>query len=264
MKILTSIEGFENVDLWVQIALLIVGGLIVLVAIGSLGVSIYLAIKYITYNRRKNSIGMTGQDAARKILDANGLNHIKVSCVGSLMFGNSYSHYFKKVRLRRLTYKKQSISSLAMAAQKSCLAILDKEGDPDMKRRVRLVPLITFGPFAFIPLLIIGILLDFIVFGGTGVITLIFAILGFSFYIFAFVLTVMTLKTEMKAQKRAYEVLKENAMATDEELEMMKELFRLYNIQYINDMIMAFLEILYRVLMIIARVQSSSTSSSSN
>jgi hypothetical protein len=39
-----------------------------------------------------------------------------------------------------------------MGAQKAALAILDKEGDEDMKKRIRLVPLVTFGPFAFIPL----------------------------------------------------------------------------------------------------------------
>ena len=58
--------------------------------------------------------------------------HIKVSKNGSILFGNSYSHFFKKVRLRRLTWKKDSITSLSIAVQKASLAILDKEGDPDM------------------------------------------------------------------------------------------------------------------------------------
>ena len=53
-------------------------------------------------------------------------------------------------------------------------------------------------------------------------------------------------------------------MATEEEREMMKSLFKLYNIQYVNDLILEFLELLLRILMIFAKVQGSSSSSSSN
>lgn len=90
----------------------------------------------------------------------NELEHIKVSKNGSILFGNSYSHFFKKVRLRRLTWKKDSITSLSIAVQKASLAILDKEGDPDMAARIRMTPVIYFGPLAFIPLILIGLLLD--------------------------------------------------------------------------------------------------------
>ena len=60
----------------------------------------------------------------------------------------------------------------------------------------------------------------------------------------------MTLKTEKKAQQRAYSILKSNRMATEEELADLKELFRLYNIQYVNDIILACLELLYTILQI--------------
>ena len=141
-----------------EIALAIVGILIAIVGAYSMVVSIWLMVKYVTYNRKQNSANLTGEQVARKILDANGLQHIGVKVTGSLLFGNSYSHYFKKVRLRRFTRHEHSLTSLGMGAQKASLAILDKEGDPDMRKRIRLYPLITFGPFAFIPLLTIGAL----------------------------------------------------------------------------------------------------------
>lgn len=198
---------------------------------------------------------MTGQEMARKILDDNGLQHIKVKATGSLMFGNSYSHYFKKVRLRRFTRHEASLTSIGMGAQKASLAILDKEGDPDMKRRIRLVPLITFGPFAFIPLLAIGVILDLLVFGGSGIVTLIFGGIGLLFYVYALVLSVITLKTEKKAQERAYEILKADGLITDDELSSLKELFKLYNIQYINDIILSALELIYTVLEIAIEIK---------
>ena len=264
MPVFQGIEEFNNVSPALQWAIFIVACLIILVSFVSVGVSIWLAIKYIRFNRRINSRNISGKDAARKILDDNGLQHIKVSVVGSMMFGNSYSHYFKKVRLRRLTNKKNSITSLAMGAEKSALAILDKEGDPDMKARIALTPWVYLGPFAFIPLVVIGVLIDIALFNFSGVATTVAAILGLGIYAISFVLSIKTLKTEIKAQARACEILKKEDMANDEEIGMMKELFKLYNIQYINDIILEFLQMLLKVLEIIAKVQGKSSSSSSN
>lgn len=242
-----------------DVVILMLGIVIILLAIFSLialVVQIFLIIKYTRFNRKQNNLDMTGEDIARKILDDNDLQNIKVKCSGSLLFGNSYSHYFKKVRLRRFTWKKKSVSSLAMASQKSCLAILDKENDPDMRTRVKLTPIIYFGPLAFIPLVIIGILIDLFIIKSNGApCTIAFVSLGLVFYVVSFIMSLKILKTEVKAQKKAYELLKNNKMATDEELVMLKELFKLYNIEYINNMIIALLELIYRVLQLVAYIQ---------
>ena len=88
--------------------------------------------------------------------------------------------------------------------------------------------------------------------------------LGLGIYVVSFILSVMTLKTEVKAQARACEILKKEDLATDEEIDMMKELFKLYNIQYINDIILEFLQMLLKILEIAAKMQQKSSSSSSN
>ena len=255
-----QLDGFENVSPALAWAMFIVICLIAVVALISVCVSIYLAIKYVSYNRRLNSKGLTGRDAARTILDNNGLEHIKVSTFGSFLFGNSYSHYFKKVRLRRWTADKATVTSLAMGAEKAGLAILDKEKDPDMKTRVAFTPLIYFGPLAFIPLVAVGVLIDIFVFNFTGVVTLILTGIGLLFYVISFILSVMVLKTEVKAQKKAIEVLRKDDLATEEELGMMQELYRLYNIQYINDIILEFLQMILKILQFVAKIQSSSSS----
>lgn len=242
----------------------VIVALLIIVSIIAFAVSIYLGISYAKYNRKKNNLGMTGEEVARKILDNNGLSHIKVSKTGSIMFGNSYSHYFKKVRLRRLTWKKDSVTSLTMAAQKSSLAIMDKEGDPDMKARIKMTPVIYFGPLAFIPLIIIGAILDILVFNNPdGTAIIICSILGLLIYVVSFIMSILVLKTEKKAQDKAIQVMRSEGLATEEEIAMSKKLFRLYNIEYINDMIIALLELIYRVLQIIAYVQSNSSSDNS-
>ena len=262
MPLFDNIEGFENVDPALQWAIFIVGCLIVVAALVAGVVSIWLAIKYMIYNRTMNKAGINGEQTARKILDSNGLNHIKVSVVGSFMFGNSYSHFFKKVRLRRWTVKKNSISSMAMGAQKASLALLDKEGDKDMKTRIILTPFIYFGPIAFIPTLLVGVILDIVLFNFTGVATIIAASLGILFYVASFVMSLMVLKTEVKAQAKALQILEKEQLATEEERNMMKSLFKLYNIQYVNDLILQFLELILRILMLFAKIQNTSNSSS--
>lgn len=254
--------GLDGVLNAVILAMCVVCGLLVIASVFALFVSVYLAIKYVRYNRKQNSCGKTGEQIARAILDQNGLEKIKVSKTGSILFGNSYSHYFKKVRLRRATWQKKSVTSLAMAAQKSALAVLDKEKDADMRKRIRLAPFIYLGPLACIPMVIIGVLLDLYIFNNTnGLYTIILTSVGFAFYLVSFIMSILVLKTEKKAQKRAYELMKENGMATDEELEMCQKLFRLYNIEYINDMVIALLELIYRVLQIVAYFQNASSSS---
>jgi Zn-dependent membrane protease YugP len=142
-----------------------------------------------------------------------------------------------------------------MGAQKASLAILDKEGDPDMRKRIRLVPIIMAGPFAFIPLIAIGALLDFFVFSESGVCTLVFGGLGILFYAYSLVLSVLTLKTEKKAQERAYEILGRDYGMREDELVALKELFHIYNVQYINDIILAALELVYYVLKIAVAIK---------
>lgn len=261
-----SADGsLDGVSSGIIIAMIIVAGLLVIASVVAFVISVVLAISYVKYNRKQNSCGRTGEEVARKILDDNDLQHIRVSKNGSILFGNSYSHYFKKVRLRRLTWKKKSLTSLAMAAQKSALAVLDKENDPDMRKRVRLTPLIYIGPIAFVPMVIIGALLDLFIFKtGSGICTIILTAVSLAFYVLSFVMSLLELKTEKKAQVRAIEIMKKEGIATKEELESCKKLFKLYNIEYVNNMVIALLELVYRVLQIIANVQNMSSSSSRN
>lgn len=260
----SSNGAFDGVSDSIIIAMAVVGIALLIMSIIALVVSIILGICYMKYNRTNNSANQTGEVIAREVLDKNELQHIKVSKNGSILFGNSYSHFFKKVRLRRLTWQKTSVSSMAMAVQKSCLAILDKENDPDMKARIRMTPIIYFGPLAYIPLVIIGAIIDYFVFNGESAnFTIIFTCAGTLIYVVSFIMSIKVMKTEKKAQERALSVMKEDGIATDEEVTMCKKLFKLYNIEYINNMIIALLELVYRVLQIIAYIQNSSSKSSS-
>ncbi len=259
MPLLEEYEAFRNVSPSLQWAIFIVGILIAIVAVISIGISLWLMYKYIEFNRCNNSANLTGKEIARKLLDKNDLQQVEISSWGSFFFGNSYSHYFNKIRLRRFTQNQKSVTSMAMAAEKTALAVLDKEGDPDMQSRIRLTPLIYFGPIAFVPLVLLGIFIDWILFSFTGVTTIVTACVGLALYAISFILAIKVLKTEVKAQRRALQMLSEENMVTDEETAMMQELFHIYNIQYVNDIVMAFLEMIMRVLNLVADQQHDSS-----
>ena len=94
--------GSFGLDTGLQIALIIVGVLIGIVAFVSMTVSVWLTVKYSIFNRKENSAGMTGEEVARKVLDDHDLQHIKVKVTGSILFGNSYSHFFKKSAAQKM------------------------------------------------------------------------------------------------------------------------------------------------------------------
>ena len=98
--------------------------------------------------------------------------------------------------------------------------------------------------------MLIGAVLDYYLLNGSGVSTIVLGTIGLSFYVYAIVLSVMTLKTEKKAQNRAYEILENDYHITAEELAALKEVFKLYNIQYINDIILSTLELIQTILRI--------------
>ena len=109
---------FSGLDGIIAIMLIVLSGFIGLLSIVSITTNVVLTIKYLKYNNTLNSAGLTGEEVARKILDKNGLEDVAVSTSGAFLFGNSYSHRAKKVRIRNMTTNTASITALAMGSQK--------------------------------------------------------------------------------------------------------------------------------------------------
>jgi len=262
----TSSFSFDSLSTALMILIIVVGAIIGILAVVAAVMSIVLAIKYLKFNRWHTEAGIAGKDVARQLLDKNGLDKIKVkraSIFATFTVGNSYSHYFKKIRLRGLIYNKDSVTSVGIAGQKVALALLDKEKDPDMVKRIKLTPIVYFGPFLFVPLVLIGIILDIIFFHANGIVSIIFTCLGFLFYLLAFYLSLKELKTEKKAQDRALEILCADHYLNYEEREACVELFHIYNINYVLSMIIALLEAIKQLLKILLQIAQHSNSSNS-
>lgn len=147
---------------------------------------------YGRYSKVRNSRGITGAQAARQVLDANGLYDVAVEAIP----GELSDHYDPRTRVLRLSqgvYGVPSIAAVGIAAHEAGHAIQHAKAYGPLKVRTAIVPAVNIGSnFGFI-VLFAGLLLQNIGLAWAGV-----ALFGLS-TLFALV----TLPVEFDATRRA-------------------------------------------------------------
>ncbi|MGF7045790.1 Zn-dependent membrane protease YugP [Paenibacillus sp. DS2015] len=154
-----------------------------------------------------STTGLTGYDAARRMLDANGLHDVPIEPVrGSLT--DHYDPIHRIVRLSEPVYYENSISAISVACHEIGHAIQHKEHYPMLKLRHRMFPVVNFASGIAPFLLIAGMLFSFTNLIGLGII----------FFSAAVAFQLVTLPVEFNASNRAREVMiQEGYISNDEE-----------------------------------------------
>lgn len=205
----------------------VVGFIIVLIA--QLGIS----ISYKTYSRVRNDHDLTGASVARKILDANGLDSIRVVKVS----GELTDHYdpnSKVVRLSESIYSNTSISSMAVAAHECGHAIQDKEGYSFMRIRSALVPIVNFVSYLGYFGLIVSII------GGlTGYLKLSLLVL-----LVTLLFQIVTLPVEFDASRRAKKELNKLGLVSKDSLNGVRKVLFSAAMTYVASVLSNVLQIL--------------------
>ena len=140
---------------------------------------------YRKYSGVRNSRGITGMQAARRILDANGLQYVNVEMTP----GTLSDHY-----------NESSIAAVSIAAHECGHAIQHARGYSLLKFRNTIVPVVNFASKLSWPLLIIGLIISATGSMSTGY--LIFDI-GVLFFAAVVVFHLVTLPVELNASSRA-------------------------------------------------------------
>jgi Zn-dependent membrane protease YugP len=168
---------------------------------------------YNNYAKVGNRRGITGAQAARSILDANGLADIPIEITA----GRLSDHYDPKKRVMRLSqqvYNDPSIASVAIAAHESGHAIQHGENYTPLKLRNLIAMPVSLISWLSWPLLIVGILIIQMGYYSQGN-------LIFNVGIFAFAGVVLfhavTLPVEFNASKRAINLLVDQGIIYPEE-----------------------------------------------
>lgn len=110
-----------------------------------------------TYSVVRNRNGISGHDAARRILDRNGLENVSIE----MTEGKLSDHYDPRKKILRLSadvYRSPSIASVSIAAHEAGHAMQDGKGYAPLKIRNAIAPAVSFASNLAWPLLIIGII----------------------------------------------------------------------------------------------------------
>ncbi len=148
------------------------------------------------YSQISTESGITGAQAARKLLDAQGLHDVKVESTPG-MLSDHYDPRTKVLRLSQDVYYTPSVAAVGIAAHETGHALQDAEDYMPMEARTYIVPIVQLASKIAPWLFVAGLILQFDTLTWAGVI-----LFGSSF-----VFALVTLPVEFNASARAKDLL---------------------------------------------------------
>ncbi|MCI8544199.1 MAG: zinc metallopeptidase [Lachnospiraceae bacterium] len=214
----------------------------ILVIIGMLicmGASAMVNSAMSKYSRVRNARNMTGAEAARQILNNEGLYNVQVECLPS----NSGDHYDPRtntVRLSAGNYNYASVTAVGVAAHECGHAIQHAKGYAPLNIRSALVPVVNIASRLGMPLILLGVILSW----NQTLIQI--GILAFSL---AVVFQLVTLPVEFNASARAVAKVEQYGLLTSQEAKGCKKVLTAAAMTYVAATASAGLQLLRLVLL---------------
>ena len=213
--------------------------LIIIGVIITLAASAKMNSAFRRYSKVRSHSGLTGAQAAAKILNYAGIYDVVVERVS----GNLTDHYdprSKVLRLSDATYNATSVAAIGVAAPECGHAMQDKEAYAPLKLRGSLVPVANIGSNLSWIFIILGIIM------GANQTLLNIGILLFSL---AVIFQLVTLPVEFNASSRALRVLKDSAMMYEDEVEDTRKVLSAAALTYVASAAAAILSLLRLVIL---------------
>ena len=187
--------------------------LVLIGAVLSIAASAKVNSTFNKYQKIRSMSGMTGAEAASRILNQAGLYDIRIEHVS----GNLTDHYDPKSKVLRLsdsTYASPSVAAVGVAAHECGHALQHNEGYTPLKIRSALVPAANIGSKMGIPIVILGVILSYNY-------TLIQ--LGIWVFAIAVLFQLVTLPVEFNASGRALAILEGQGILGNTEIRQCKK-----------------------------------------
>ena len=180
------------------------------------------------YSKQQNSRGLTGAEAARRLLDANGLRDVPVERIsGSLT--DHYDPEARAVRLSDSVWGSSSTAAVGVACHEVGHAIQNAEDYLPVRIRQAIIPATNIGAKLSIPLLMAGLVLS-----GFSQVFLYLAYAGVLLYTLCAVFQIVTLPTEFDASRRALLSIERMGLLADgEELQGARKVLRAAALTYV-------------------------------
>ncbi len=193
------------------------------------------------YSRVRSHSGMTGREAAERILMQAGIRDVRVEHVS----GNLTDHYDPRSKILRLsdaTYSSNSVAAVGVAAHECGHAIQHEKGYAPLAIRGSLVPVANFGSTIAWPLIVIGLVMN----SNMSAVLLNLGILAFSF---AVLFQLVTLPVEFNASGRALKILGNSGILYEDELKSTRKVLTAAALTYVAGATSAILQLLRIILL---------------
>lgn len=195
-----------------------------------------------TLSRRR----MTGAQAARRVLDANGLSHVGVERV-SVKLTDHYDPRTNVIRLSDSTFDNCSTAAIGVAAHEAGHAVQHATGYKPLKLRSAIIPITNIGSKLALPLILLGIVLS-----AYGEHFSLVAYIGVACFGLSAVFQLVTLPTEFNASRRALEAIEQCGLLDSEEIGQTKEVLSAAAMTYVAALAVSLMQLL-RLFLIVSR-----------
>ena len=172
--------------------------LVIIGAVLSMAASAKVNSTFSKYSKVRSMTGMTGEDAAKRLLNSQGIYDVTVRPVKGQLTDH-YDPRTKTVNLSESVFHSTSVAAIGVAAHECGHAMQDNVGYVPLKLRGAIVPVANIGSQAAFPLIIIGVLI-----GGMGSPLVNIGLILFSL---AVIFQLITLPVELNASRRAITLL---------------------------------------------------------
>lgn len=207
----------------------------------AIGLTFYAQFKvsstFNKYSRVRTGRGQTAAEAARMILNANGLYHVRIERVG----GNLTDHYDPRGEVLRLSdgvYDSSSAAAVGVAAHEAGHAVQHAEGYIPIKIRSKLVPITNFASRGTWLLIILGAIFYYTEIGYMLI------MVGIGLFAITTLFQLVTLPCEFDASNRAMRELRECGWYTGSELAASRRVLSAAALTYVASLLVSVLQLL--------------------
>ena len=203
------------------------------------------------YSQQPSARGITGREAAERVLRANGVMGVRIERVS----GNLTDHFDPKTNVIRLSdgvYDSTSTAAIGVAAHEAGHAVQHEQEYQPAKLRMAIVPVTNIGSKLAMPLILLGIVLS-VVSNSTNL--LVISYIGIACFSLCALFQLITLPTEFDASRRAMQALETGGILYDEELKGARKMLSAAALTYVAALAVTLMQLL-RLLIIVNRYNS--------
>ena len=163
------------------------------------------------YSQQFSIRRLTGAQAAQRVLSHNGVSGVRIERVS----GNLTDHFDPKTNVIRLSdsvYDSTSTAAIGVACHEAGHAVQYAQNYGPIKLRAAIIPVTNIGSKLAMPLILLGVVLNFMGGISTGLIYL-----GIAAFALSLLFQVVTLPVEFNASRRAMRAISDAELLTSEE-----------------------------------------------